>query len=543
MNQNKNISAFEKNALACFLLLVSVIAAAVLGLVFHIPIGAHTFIVAVLITSGVLFFCDRSLLRLFLLNICILALWCVVCSFIFDWSYDGMYYHKEAVIDLKEGWNPFYQSSLDATVYATYPDMDLWLDNYPKGLWLFSAVIYSITNLLETAKAVNILFLIPVFSVACDVMKSVFHMSGKKSVAYGLLFAINPVFICQLFTSYNDLAVGAIVIITALLCMKIISEKANHYTYVLLAAVLAVSCTVKFTAPALAGIVLLVYGIWYAFKSRKEPKRLIKPVAVVLAAFTAGVCLLGFDPYIKHMINHQNLVYPVLGEGAYDIMNTNPPKGFDDKNAAEKLFVSVFSETNNLPEVAPKLKIPFSIHRFEWIHLSNADIRVGGFGVLFSGIFILSFIIFLIALCHNKKIHGETAAALIAIILLLLFFPESWWARYASYTYYIPVLFLVEAAVGNKTKILRILAGCLIALNSLFFAVCVLKTGIEVTDQLQDKLREIQSHQKTVIVRVNDFPTHRKLFEEYGIDYEVSHVSLDDPMIFYRNTKYKFKEE
>ena len=143
-------------------------------------------------------------------------------------------------------------------------------------------------------------------------------------------------------------------------------------------------------------------------KHRKEPKHLAKPVAVVLAAFIAGVCLLGFDPYIKHIMNHQNPVYPVLGEGAYDIMNTNPPKGFENKNAVEKLLASVFSKTNNLPEEAPELKIPFTIHSSEWIHLSNADIRVGGFGVLFSGVFLLSLVIFFVALCHNKKIRMET---------------------------------------------------------------------------------------------------------------------------------------
>lgn len=541
MRENSSTTIFEKNALSCFLLLVSVIASAVLGLAFHIPVGAHTFVTAVIVTGGVLFFCDRVLLRLFLLNVCVLALWCVVCNFIFDWSYDGMYYHKEAIIDLKEGWNPFYQSSLDATVFASYPDMDLWLDNYPKGLWLFSAVIYSLTNLLETAKAVNILFIIPVFSVAVDVMKTVYQMNRQKSVIFGLLFAMNPVFICQLFTSYNDLAVGAIVIITMLLSMKIVSEKASNYTYLLLAAVIAVSCTVKFTAPVLAGIVLLIFGIWYAMKHRREPKHLAKPVAVVLAAFIAGVCLLGFDPYIKHIMNHQNPVYPVLGEGAYDIMNTNPPKGFENKNAVEKLLASVFSKTNNLPEEAPELKIPFTIHSSEWIHLSNADIRVGGFGVLFSGVFLLSLVIFFVALCHNKKIRMETAAAFAAIFLLLLFFPESWWARYASYAYYLPVFILAEAANLRKTKVFSGVTICLIALNSLFFAGCVLKTGVEVTHQLKVKLEEIKSHQKTVIVRVNDFPTHRKLFEEFGIDYEVSHTSLDDPMIFYRNTKYKFR--
>jgi len=152
-------------------------------------------------------------------------------------------------------------------------------------------------------------------------------------------------------------------------------------------------------------------------------------------------------------------------------------------------------------------------------------------------------VLFFVALLKKKKIRSETAAALLVFCLLLLFFPESWWARYASYTYYIPVLMLVEAADADKTKLLRWVTCGLTICNSLFFAVGVVKTGVAVTRNLQDKLAEIQSQQKKVIVRVNDFPSHRKLFEEYGIDYEVSHTSLEDPMIFYRNTKYLFEEE
>lgn len=545
MKNTVGVSLWEKTALASILVLLSVVTVGLLGLAIGIGLGAYTFLIGAAICAIILFFRDRQMLWLFGAVVALLALWSIVCGFFFDWSYDGMYFHKQAVITLKEGWNPFYQSSLDASVFASYPDMDLWLDNYPNGSWIFSAVIYSITNRLETAKAVNLLFLLPVFALAVDVLRSVFGMGRKKSIAFGVLFVINPVFICQVFTFYNDLPVGAFMILTALLCIKIVSGRANAYSYVLLFGTIAFSCTVKFTAPVLCAAVLLPFGIYYAWKSRHEIKKFIRPVSVVLAGFVIGGFVLGFHPYVTHIMEGKHVIYPVMGEGSYDIMNTNPPKGFEGKSTPEKLLISLFSKTNNFIEEEPELKIPFSIYPSEWIHLSNADIRIGGFGVLFSGILCLSLLALVLTWIHTKKMRAEIAIILGVLLLLALFFPESWWARYSCFTYYIPVFCLIYAAGMEKQKGMAVLRGVIFAaflLNALFFVVPVVQTGAEVTKEIHQTLDEIETEAngRTVIVRVNDFPSHVKLFEERGIDYEVSHQALDDPMIFYRNTKYQF---
>lgn len=543
MRDHVQATVWEKAALAPLLLLMSVLSAGLLGLAFGIALGAYTFFAAAFICGVVLFLCDRQLFWLFWLTVGLLALWSVVCGLIFDWSYDAMYFHKQAIIALKEGWNPLYESSLDATVFAQYPDMDLWLDNYPKGSWIFSAVIYSVTNHLETAKGVNLLFLLPVFALALDAMRTVFGMGKKKSLVFALLFVLNPVFICQLFTSYNDLPVGAFMIMTALLAMKIVSGKANRFTYLILFCALAFSCTVKFTAPVLCAAVLLPFGIYYIWKARRDYRNWLRPVAAVLAGFTVGGFVLGFNPYVKHMLEGKHVIYPVMGEGSYDIMNTNPPKGFEDKSTPEKLLFSLFAKTDNMIENEPKLKIPFSVHESEWIHLSNADIRIGGFGVLFSGILLLSLLIFILAAAVKRKINADIAIMLSVLTLLALFFPESWWARYSCFTYYIPVFCLVYAADCDKPSLLRWLrtAACAaFALNALFFAAAVVRTGVEVTHNLDRKLDEIKSHGEKVVVRVNDFPSHVKLFEEHGIEFEVSHSALPEPIVFYRNTKYQF---
>ena len=545
MLQENKVTFAQKMALGAFLLLCGVAAAAVAGFLIGVPVGPYTFYIA---AAALFIYClwrDRTLGAALLLDIVLLVLWALLAWVIFDWSFDGMYYHKQAIITLKEGWVPLYTSSLNADVFAGYPDMALWLDNYPKGIWIFSAVIYSITNLLETAKAVNILFLIAVAGQGFHLCRRVLGFPGAKSAMGAALLVLNPVFVCQVFTSYNDLAVGACIIITALLGIEIYHEKITGTGWALLFCVAAFSCTVKFTAPVFVGLVLLAVGVCYGVKKRKTPKALIKPVVIVLLAFVFGVCALGCDPYLKHAAAGQHIIYPVMGEGAYDIMNTNPPKTFEEKNGLLRLFDSLFSKTNNDVTAAPQLKVPFSVYQDEWIHLSNADIRIGGFGVLFSGILVFGAAVLALLLAKKSKMLAGVKIILVLFLALTLFFPESWWARYASYTYYLPVLILLSA-MGDTGKIPRWVwwpGWLLVVANSAVLLVAVVQNGFIQGGIVNDKLAEIKAENKPVIVRVNDFPSHVKLFSEYCIDFEVQHYELSDAQIFYRSTKYQFQEK
>ena len=54
----------------------------------------------------------------------ILAISVLVFSYLWDYSYDGSWYHLPATIALEEGWNPLFET----TGY-------IWIDNYPNGIW------------------------------------------------------------------------------------------------------------------------------------------------------------------------------------------------------------------------------------------------------------------------------------------------------------------------------------------------------------------------------------------------------------------------
>lgn len=541
MVERRGASFAEKTAFISLLLLFAVILVGMLGFFVNIPIGLYTlFVPAFLIILFCL--CRRDWNCIFGAFIVIgaLVVFGLICMFIYDTSFDGMNYQKQAIITLKEGWNPILGGSASANSFSGYLGMNLWIDHYPKGLWIVSAAIYSITNVIETAKAANILFLLPIFFLGYDVMHRVFHASTKKSMAFAVIFGSNPVFFSQMFTTYNDLAVGALVILTLLLCIKIYEGYVSGLSYLFLFIVVAVSCSIKFTAPILLGIILLIFGICYALKHRKRLTLLRRPVIVVVSAFLCGVLLLGFDPYIKHLITGQHILYPLMGEGKTDIMTVNTPKAYQGKSKIECLIISLFSKSSNDSEDSGTYKLPFTIYASELEELGMADIRIGGFGVLFSGILCFAILYAIIAACKKTAMRPCIAVVLGILLLLALFFPETWWARYASFIYYIPVFLLLYACNMSKTKWISAVVLTAFIVNSVVMLSSVLHTRIGITQAIDQKLEQIKADGRRIEIRFNDFPSQIAWFREKGIDFVVSDHGIENPILFYGSTKYRF---
>ena len=152
--------AFEKSiqkmGLCALILMLTTIGCAMVMFVFGIPMGSYSAIIPIAEIALYSIIFDRQMFKSLFINIAILAVWAFVCYSVFDWSYDGMYYHKQAIITLADGWNPLRMSSEDFNWLNGTMDLSLWLDNYPKGIWICSAAVYALTGFLETAKSVNI---------------------------------------------------------------------------------------------------------------------------------------------------------------------------------------------------------------------------------------------------------------------------------------------------------------------------------------------------------------------------------------------------
>ena len=134
-------SFFEKCALGALLIFLTVVVSAMLWYAFGVSITFLTPFSALFPLLAVTLVKDRKLFLGILINLVFLGLFMWACNYMFDSSYDGMHYHKQAVIMLKEGWNPLYEASTDFDIHASFPNMQPWIEDYPKGMWIFSAVL------------------------------------------------------------------------------------------------------------------------------------------------------------------------------------------------------------------------------------------------------------------------------------------------------------------------------------------------------------------------------------------------------------------
>ena len=210
---------------------------------------------------------------------------------------------------------------------------------------------------------------------------------------------------------------------------------------------------IKFTTFAYAGLFCLAFYIYYIIKLIKkkiDKKFFIKFTTVSFIGVIVGVFVIGLAVYPKNFVTNGNPFYPLFGERKKDIITTNQPDYFKNKNPIEKYIISMFARSENVQEYTGEkatLKVPFTIYKEEIDAIKTTDTRMGGNGVLFSGIFILSILIVCLT-SHNMFKNNKALFILCSIIIgitiiLIVFLSESWWARYFPQTYFITLIALL----------------------------------------------------------------------------------------------------
>jgi len=150
---------------------------------------------------------------------------------------------------------------------------------------------------------------------------------------------------------------------------------------------------------------------------------------------------------------------------------------------AEKLYSSLFSQTSNPmgdTELLPKE--PFSIDPYEiYISKNSPDTRIGGMGVFFSGILVVSLAALVMILIYLAMRHRNGFLTAITLVIpsvcLILLISESWWARYSPYMWLLPVG--VSAVLIYIAKEMNIFARIPTDLLTVFLTVmCLINNGI-----------------------------------------------------------------
>lgn len=556
----KNIAKKIANTLflsSLFLLITLVTILVVSSILFILNIDIVSFfsIVAIFLSFFIYYFImgkkeQFSKIEIVLGNVLAVLLIVIAIIFstqIYDFAWDSNWYHKSALGCLKLGWNPIYQAFEEfiqktdmAADYLKFAE--IWANHYCKASWIVGANIYSLTNNIETAKAVNLIMIFMLFGISHHYFVST-RFKFWQSLILSFLITFNPITVSQVFTLYVDNLLMTNLFAIVIMLFAITDKKYEldkFYKYFILAMLVIFCINIKFTGLAYAGIFcFLFFCIWCvkAYFDGELKTVFVKNIVFYIVTCSIAVFVVGASSYLTNFIEKGHPLYPLAGEGKVDIMSTNEPYIFKGMPTLNKLFIALFGETTNKLEYEfEKPKKLFSVSEEE-IFYCVYDARVGGFGPLFSGILVISILVIIISLIllykKDKYYFAIFASLFIAMFLMLSLITESWWARYSPYLYLIPIFAVVFLFIGYNYfgicqkivfAVISVFLITILTINASYFTKYIFdcKNRTDITKEEMINYRETSQENKLKVNYIHGTLAGMEFnLKDYGINYEV----------------------
>jgi len=449
----------------------------------------------------------------------------VVCNYGFDWSFDGNTYHKSITGQLQMGWNPlresFYQFADDHVPFLANR-AQTWYDAYPKGSEIFAAAVYCVTGNIESGKAFNILSIVALFCICKAFLNELGVLKRWQSIVCALTFVLNPVAIIQVFTYYNDAMLGHILLLCLMALLYLTFYPKGRYEnlcYYFIFASINIGFNIKFSGIIFFAILCLSFFFYWSFDrivkegfSLGAKKFVFKRFCVFAISVISGTVFLGASSYVTNIIRYRNPFYTMIGEGSTDLITAQLPEAYRELSNVTRFIYSLFAPVHSGTLKQVELKIPFSFSAEEVLAATAVDTRIAGWGLFFSGIFIISIAVIYKLLRKyrdEKTLVAVTRMLTVSVIISVFIIPGLAWARYSVFLFYIPAIALTSLFIytnQNKesSQIALLVSGALLmllVLNSvpvLGQNWTVLKDYKENNAQLEE-FKEIALKQKVVV--------------------------------------------
>jgi hypothetical protein len=450
-----------------------------------------------------------------------------------DFSYDGQNYQQEALIQLYQGWNPFWDPALSEDI-----PYSLWINSYPKALWYFGTAVYQFTGLIETGKMFQGILLLGTLFITHSALRF-FLKSNVLCWLTSFLLVANPVAVVQFFTFYVDGVLYLILLaLIALGYVRYFLGKQKEADCVILdigiALAIIVLSNIKFTGLVYASLFCTGWIFFNLFN--RQRKTLLKLCTISLIT---SCLLVGYHPYITNLIHHGHPFWPLMGKNSVDIITPNEHPDFLKQNRLTKIIWSTLATGRNnadfspapmpKPRGTPELKIPFTFSQYELKLYESADTRIGGFGPWFSGILICSVLLGSFLTLRHQTLRNHFVFLITGLLISILINPEAWWARYAPQLWMIPLIILIyacyitEIQTNPKLKYLTSLFLCIAVINSTLVVFLSVREQICNEYQLQRQLKVVNEYiaknHRSVLIDFSTFQANRKRFQEKGISY------------------------
>jgi len=494
-----------------------------LGFIFGIKIGPLSLVLAFVASLLFVFlFSGKKSWISFMYLLPVSVFICFAAGFIssrfYDITYDGQWYHSEAVLALKNGWNPF-----KGYYYSSFPhskEYPIWVNHYPNASGYFKASVFAFTGFFESVKAVNILVMISSGILVFGTLNQLSRPSFFVKIWIAFLLAANPIAFGELFSNYVDGQMYSYILIIGCLLIRAIQQP----KYLLAALV----CTVYLTNLKYTGLIYIsvfMMGFLGYILLHKQIGRFFKYSLFIGIALVFATCLFGYPTYVKNTIHKGHPLYPLMGKEKKDVAKILYPADFFGKNRFEKFFLSNFGQPayTRAPSCSVQRK-PFIEFNLKYVGDYQSMVsETSGFGPANAEIFftwLLSFP-FVIVLAYRSKFHRALLFLLGVILLSVFINPDAWLARYAP-QFYLCLPLIAFGLVSVSKKLYQGTGWLLIVvltLNIGLIAGLYLPAQIRYTHEINstfEKLRNIEN----VRVFFSFIVSHRQRLKESKIEFK-----------------------
>jgi hypothetical protein len=255
---------------------------------------------------------------------------------------------------------------------------------------------------------------------------------------------------------------------------------------------------------------------------------------VFAASFAVGFLVLGYNPYVWNLRAGGHPFYPVNNDGpetpwrqSVDLHQT--PRNFQKLPDAESVVFSIMAQSGSDFEPAtwtwsPAVwKIPFTTSRDELAHFSWCDLRVGGWGPMFGGIFLLGLVGFVGCLAAPLRSPQTTVLVALngAIAATAWLLPQAWMARYTPHFWLFPLsvaaILLMRPQRGWRA--LAIVMLSLMALNVALIGSVYFPSSLARSARLRAQFAQIAALHRPVEVSFGELRLNGARLRWAGIPY------------------------
>lgn len=451
---------------------------------FGIEVSVAHLPIAILFSVAVCFLLSRKSMRQTLIAVGVGLFVICICGamtfFVSDFSWDGNAYHKMMAGFMRYGWNPLRETVYDfedrvfpfATVRTNF------IDAYPKASETIAACFYRFTGDIEIGKIFNSLSIACAMCICAAYLIDGAHLKRWQAWVCAAIFTVHPVSVSQAVTFYNDGFLWQMVLICTAGCLYLLFFEEGRYRSIslfLVFATIGIGFNIKFSGviffalPCAGLFALWAIRLLWKNHTKKEFRMIVQGICFFAVSVISGFLICGSTSYVVNTIRHHNPFYTIYGEGANEIIYSQMPAELKvEVPEFKRVLVSLFSDYGPNGIYGYKNPLLFSTTS---VSASGVDQRLGGWGILFTDLFVIGVVILVIVwfrnlkkrplLCRTMEVFAFLGLLAAAVV------PGLWWARYFVAPLYIPASALVSmfyACNHSERSYVPYASGCIAAL-------------------------------------------------------------------------------